>query len=743
MRSLLAALLLLAALAPGASAQAPSLGSVFEPKPQSQPIYGTDPATKQVVVEAIDGVDLFVETWFPAAKDGATPPAKLPSILIMTPYVQPGVQRYTTRNDANVIEYFTQRGYAVAQHHVRGTGASGGCLELTAELQIDDGARVVEYLGKDAPWAEGNVGMYGISYDAETQISVAGRGDPAKTKYLKAIIPSETVGGQYEYSFMDGVPYLGQALLSNAGYFLSSMEGAGADPKTFERLTCQPDVFANSGNPTGDLTPYWAIREYRPGAKNFKAATLFLHGFADWNVLPITVSGFFERLPADVPHKGLFGQFNHNFPDKHANVASEWERPDWLPMATAWYDRYLKRLDTGVEDWPEVQVQGTDGQWRAEADFPTTGGPVGQLALSAADGGDTGSLGTPEPQGETSFAESEGEAVFETAALRAPLHLTGLPIADLWLTSSLPDAHLAAELHVIGADGADLALPGGETVGTFGARSLQHLAAMPDGYFVQTMGEPAPVATPTRVPLRFQPVDLVVPEGARLRLRIAGTTTFKRETVPGAASRITLLHGCETPSALRFLMAHPAAPLLNVREGDEAGALTSTPAPARGTDGGGLASRKVCGKAPERLAAFGPERAPDGGPGLAARGDCRDVEAPFTTIRSARLTRRSVKLSGVSTDTACNQPGAVKAVHVLVARRGAKRKCTFLTSRGRWSKPRRCISTGAPVIKARGSVRWSFSQRARLARGTYMVWARGTDALGNVERSRTRRVRVR
>lgn len=53
---------------------------------------------------------------------------------------------------------------------MRGTGESGGCLEQTAQNQIDDGGRVIEYLGRDAPWSNGRVGMYGASYDAETQI---------------------------------------------------------------------------------------------------------------------------------------------------------------------------------------------------------------------------------------------------------------------------------------------------------------------------------------------------------------------------------------------------------------------------------------------------------------------------------------------------------------------------------------------------------------------------------------------
>src|SRR4051794_32879891 len=174
--ALVAALLSAALTANAGAASAPDNGAGWEPTPVSTPLYGTkkpseDPATQQHFVTAKDGVQLFVETWLPAAKDGNVPPARVPTIMIMTPYVTEGVERYTDRNLANVISYFTARGFAVAQADVRGAGESGGCLEQTSTNQIDDGARFVEYLGKDAPWSNGSVGMYGISYDGETQIS--------------------------------------------------------------------------------------------------------------------------------------------------------------------------------------------------------------------------------------------------------------------------------------------------------------------------------------------------------------------------------------------------------------------------------------------------------------------------------------------------------------------------------------------------------------------------------------------
>lgn len=598
-----------------APAPAPVKGQVFEPAPQSRPVFGTKepaeaPDVQRHVVEAADGVDLYVETWLPAARGKHVPPKKVPTVLIMTPYVKQGVRRYgEARGD--VIEELTTRGYAVAQAHVRGTGESGGCLEQTAANQIEDGARVVEYLGRDAPWSNGRVGMYGISYDAETQISVAGLGDKAKTKYLKAIVPAATVAGQYEYSHADGVPFAGQALLSNAAYLglTSAVPGETTTPvHVAQKTTCQPEILANSFNPTGDVGPYWMAREYRGGASSITAATLMVHGLADFNVQPGALAGFFDRLPASTPRKGLFGVWDHNFSNAHSNVAPDWARADWFPMVTAWYDRYLKGLTTGVDKWPAVQVQASDGSWRGERDFPGTGGPVGHLALGP---GGTLGLAQPDPAGSTTYTETLGSGVtFETPALRKPLHLTGQPVLDLWLTTDRPDGHLAAQVTVLGPDGEPMVHEGGssEVHATYGFRSLQHLEPIRENWFRQAAPVLPPIGEPIRVQVRMLPTDLVVPVGGRLQVTIAGEAGSPRASLPsGTGATITLLHDCEHLSALRFLMADPKAPALEVREVDQEGRLKA-PAPSRRVVDGDLATDKVCGKSPERLDAFRPTR---------------------------------------------------------------------------------------------------------------------------------------
>ena len=614
--TVVAAFLALVPIIPAHAASAPDRGVSWEPKPRSRALYSTkapdaDPDRQRHYVEAPDGTQLYVETWLPAPKGGKTPPKKIPTILIMTPYAVQGLERYgASAATPGFIPTFTSLGYAVAQHHVRGTGESGGCLEQTAANQISDGAAVVDYLGRLAPWSNGKVGMFGASYDAETQISTAGFGDPKKIKYLKAIIPAASVGGQYDWNFMDGVPWAGQPLAGNASYLITSMEpGQVFAPQHYpEKVECQGDVMGSSADQNGDFTEYWAKREYRPGAGKIKAATLFVHGLRDFNVQPITAAGFLDRMSKRTPHKSLFGVWNHTFPHNHAAVEPEWARDDWFDMVTAWFDRYLKGSKTSVERWPDVQVQASDGQWWTADEFPTMGKPAGQLALSL-----DGRLGVSKPIGETSYIEQQHvgdpigdqNAVFETARVRKKLHIAGQPILDLWIRSSLPDGHIAAKLEVIGKDGQPLRHAGSftEFVATYGVRSLQHIKPMTKGYFNQSESVPFPMneTDGKRVEVRLLPTDLVVPAGGSLRLTISGSVSYsKGDSLPsGLPSVISILHNCGTPSVLRFLMPDPKARLLNIREKDEAAAKKlSSKKQTIGKRDGGLASAPVCGRKP-------------------------------------------------------------------------------------------------------------------------------------------------
>lgn len=583
---------------------APDVGRVFDPKPLSAPLYAYSspqdaPSIQRHFVTASDGAQIFVETWLPSPKDGNIPPSRLPTVLMITPYATVGRVAYPERLGIEVLK----RGFAYSQMHVRGTGKSQGCSDQIGPLEVDDAARVIEYLGRDAPWSDGTVGTFGGSYEGGSQIAVAAKGNTERIKYLKAIVPLAPSISKYEFHNFDGVPGI-----ENLGY-------AVLWPRdTFRCLSV--DVLTSWSDPSGDVNAYFAERDSRAFVSNITAATLLIHGTPDRVVHTIQDVGLFERLPASTPKAGLFGIFGHSYPDEHAIAG--FERADFIPMVVAWYDRYLKGLDTGVDGWPTVQVQGTDGQWRAEPEWPTTGGPVGHLGLGR------GALGTSVPTGSSSYIElyqestDDGglpgtELIFKTGPMPARLEITGQPVLDLWVMLNRPDAHIVAEIVAYTASGDRI--NGGFTQG---ARSMRHLDPLVENRFAQSLGKPAPVGVPIRVTVRFNPADIVVPAGGRLFVYLNGGRIFEREerqnylwtdeTVPSLSfSRVTILHDCEHPSALRFLMPRPNPDLLNVREFDETGSLSANPLPSPPiSDGGGIASAPLCGAKPIRMENFGP-----------------------------------------------------------------------------------------------------------------------------------------
>jgi predicted acyl esterase len=640
-----------------ASESAPDAGRAFDPRPLSQPLYDVSPPKfreRQFEwIEASDGIRLYLETWLPKAKPGGPePPDQIPTVLIYTPYEQPDYNPpgYTS---AVMVDSLVPRGYALSRLHVRGTGGSDGCVEVFSGQEADDGARAVEWLGRDAPWSDGNVGAIGLSYFGTSPLAVSARGDRARVKYLKAQVIAAPVGSAAELAAPDGVPQLlrkpiEQAYYDNRGYFpgwsllnllfgevgpegfLESRTQPGGTPaplQSLERPRCRPVGLANAVDSSGDYTEFDADRDIKPYAERIRAATLMVHGTSDDNVQTLHQAGLFDRIARSTPKAGVFGVWAHNWPHEHP-LRSEWERPNFLSdAAAAWFDRYLKGLNTGA--WPAVQVQGTDGQWRTERDWPSTGGPPGQLVLGAdgrlgveqptgsssyREGGFEDAENTSDPEDELGLDERDGPAPgtfarWSTRPLPDRLQMSGMPVLDTWVVLDRDDAHLAARIETF--DAAGDRIPGGRV---HGYRSMRHLDPMPNGYFEQRHGGAAPVHRPVPVRVRFNPTDLVIPKGGRVELTLAGS--LAREvgvgdgfvnwpTQPaGSFTGVTILHDCAHMSALRFLLPSPDGELLNVREVDEGDAPLANAPQKFGTtpvDGGGIARKSVCGSPPERL----------------------------------------------------------------------------------------------------------------------------------------------
>jgi putative CocE/NonD family hydrolase len=322
------------------------------------------------------GVDLYIDWILP---DGEGP---FPTIMGFTPYqgMDPVSLPGETGGQAggpgdaysqSLVDWFVPRGYAIAFSDVRGNHEAGGCIDQTGPEQWQDGYDYVEWIAAQT-WSDGNVGMWGASYVGETQFTTAMLNPP----HLKTIVPVASVSNQYEWSFYQGVPYELQPFIGMFSYF-SGSAAPSSDPTKAqyypEKLACQPEQFVVGTDFSGDQTPFWVERDYRPFAKQINASVLHIHGLRDWNVRPIHIDPIFNNI--DAPKRGIFGQWGHAFPD----------REDWqLEIQTGWYDYWLKGKQNGIMDiLPPVLIEDDVEQWWGIDSFPPTQQQWQLMALSA------------------------------------------------------------------------------------------------------------------------------------------------------------------------------------------------------------------------------------------------------------------------------------------------------------------------------------------------------------------------
>jgi hypothetical protein len=123
---------------------------------------------------------------------------------------------------------------------------------------------------------------------------------------------------------------------------------------------------------------------------------------------------------------------------------------------------------------------------------------------------------------------------------------------------------------------------------------------------------------------------------------------------------------------------------------------------------------------------------------------CGSKGRPRSSVARHGLTasrRRGIAASGRAIGFRCvrnrRRPGAVARVQVAIARKSGS-KCRHLTSRGKLTRARACDrDTWLPARLGRqrgGKVRWTFSTRAGLPRGTYELRVRAIDKTGAVDR---------
>ncbi len=437
-----------------------------------------------------DGVCLDADVYLPEAA------GDFPVLLMRQPY---------GRKIASTVVYahpswYAAHGYIVVIQDVRGRGTSQGDFHLFTS-ETTDGVDAIAWAAQ-LPQSNGNVGMYGFSYQAMTQLYAASEHPPA----LKTICPAMMGYDLYSDWAYEGGAFCLQANLSWA------IQLATETAKLLNDEIAYRTLFAASRHlPVEELDGRLeeSLRKYAPDG--------FYHQWLDhpqldhyWRSLSPDLSG------VDLPmlHIGgwfdpflrgnirLYREMTSRSSSPQHLIIGPWAHIPWgrkvgaLDYGTAaaspvdqiqlhWFDQFLKGQDTGRLEMPPVLLfEMGSNRWRSLDTFPhdpgksfflsTTGlasigdkeGILGET-LTDTTNQDTfvhdpwrpvpalgGHASTPAGAFDRSSIDCRTDVLTYTSEpLGEDLYLTGEITVELYATADTPSFDLCAILSEVRPDG--------------------------------------------------------------------------------------------------------------------------------------------------------------------------------------------------------------------------------------------------------------------------------------------------
>jgi uncharacterized protein len=547
--------------------------------------------------------------------------------------------------------------YNYVQVHIRGTGLSDGSFDALGPRSQLDVAEVLAWVCAQ-PWSNGRLGLLGFSASAIVVynslhlelpcVETAVLGSGTHELYRDLLYP----GG-----ISNGLPALGVLGLIGAP-LAQALPDRLRDPLSLGPVALGMGQVAIDYRAHPTLDAYWRERGFR----------------GDVNDIPVLmVDGFF-----DVESRGAFQAFQALRDDgAHLLVVGA---HDGVPVGSggsdrqreAWYDRYLRDIDNGIDAEQPVQLFMANGDREdmldgrfvttSGADWPipgTTWAPLhldptpsgtstsindGTLTLGPAAAATAAypaipSLPTATDPYNTSIVGINDSPLLTDMALAEPMGLafTTEPFAttvqaagpasvELVLSSTTPDSDLYAVLSDVWPDGSTHPMAAGRLKTSFPGVDIGRSLVDPAGNIVQPYGtyditDPAAVGEERRYHVELWPIGNQFEVGHRLRLHVIGVSAASQ---PGRPAIHTVRLG---PEGSRLLF--PVLP-----GSDLTAALSPPPVPAAAT------------VAPAAAGRSGPN-APDTGPAeLARTGGDRSgalaVGAPMAALLVGQRLRRVV-----------------------------------------------------------------------------------------------------
>lgn len=409
-----------------------------------------------------------------------------------------------------VDRQLVKSGYVQVVVDVRGTGFSQGVWDMLRQREQRDTVEVIDWAARQ-PWSDGRVGMSGMSYSGINQLQAAEQHPPA----LKAIFPvvpgSDLVqdvlipGGGFGFNF---IPlWLAGINLTKWTPDVQSMLTGTFDQKWLHDRLSSPftylDVFlgAYTTPRVEDLDPRLqdmiradsADRQAWLGDPSRIGVPTFVTG--GWHDLfTYSESQIYNQIPLPPGQKQLLMGDTY-----HINSGSETSGPGLPPrldvLQRAWFDKWLKGIDNGIDGYGPVTLRQQGGGWVTQDGFGESAPEQRQAAYRRM-------YLTDAPSGTAGHSVHDGSLTPEvdggSARLTVAPGLTGLCSND----AAQATAGLVAVINACGADSriqesnglTFTSAPVGAAVEISGplAVRLETVQDAADGYWVVTVNDVAP-----------------------------------------------------------------------------------------------------------------------------------------------------------------------------------------------------------------------------------------------------------
>jgi putative CocE/NonD family hydrolase len=565
--------------------------------------------SRQDTIEMADGKKLAVTVVLPADADGNAAPGPLPTIVTMTGYNKATGSVVPGLGGAN--PYLVAHGYAHVIVDVRGTGSSDGQWDAFGTTEQADYRPTLDWVAAQ-PFCNGNIGLYGGSLLAITAMLSAAQQHPA-VKALFPIVPMADgyrdivfTGGQINVAFIplwlgfvtalsaldpnlvldpvNGVPQVLDHVLSAVTNFQVPLllKAAIDDPGT-----------AYDGD-------FWQPRSPIEQAPNVKVPTFIVGGLMD--IFQRGEPLLYEALKNHTTAKLLIGPWTHI-----GTAANNGLPVDGVPVldhiALQWFDQYVKGMKVGADrlpnvtqyvyghghfvtssDWPHPQARAQrlylHGDKRLDAEPPladearnaTLQQPLGGICSASTSQWTAGALGLlPLPCVSDDRLAELIDVKYETAPMDADFYINGPIEADIWISTTSPDAGISVRVDDVDPSGAVIPLTNGLLTASLRAvdagksRTLDGEMIQPWHPFTQASREDVGSGQPVLLPVEVFPTSAVIAAGHRLRFSI-GPSDFPHGLPPlpdllnSAVGVLTVHSDAEHPSSV-VLPVVPASAL--------------------------------------------------------------------------------------------------------------------------------------------------------------------------------------